>query len=83
MESTYRLPFTESSVDCAVSVDFVDDIRVEVARWSDVYLKALEIVFGCVFGHGTGGYGLVGRHNHIMVSVRHHPEVSSGNRTDV
>ena len=82
MESTYRLPFTKSSVDCTVYVDFVDDIRAEVARWSDVYLKALEVVFGCVFGHGIGGYGLVGRHDRIVVSVRHHPEVAKGNRTD-
>ena len=82
MESIYRLPFTKSSVDCAVSVDFVDDIRVEVARWNDIYLKALEIVFGCVFGHGVGGYGLVGQHNRIRVSVRHLPGVAEGNRTD-
>lgn len=78
-ESKYRLPFTRSSVDCEVSVDFVDDVRVEVARWKDVSLKALEIVFGCVFGHGVGGYGLVGRHQRIMVSVRYVPEVATGN----
>ena len=82
MESTYTLPFIKSSVDCVVSVEFVDHVRAEVARWSDVYRKALEIVFGCVFGHGIGGYGLVGRHDRIVVSVRHHPEVAIGNRTD-
>lgn len=72
-ENIYRLPFTKASENCMVSVDFVDDLRVEAGRWEDVYLKTLEVVFGCVYGHEVGGFGLVGQHDRIRVSVRYLP----------
>ena len=81
-ENIYKLPFTKTSVDCAIFVNFVDDLRFEAARWSDVYNKALDIVFGCVFGHEVGGYGLVGVSNGIVVSVQYLPGVAKGDRTD-
>ena len=81
-ENIYRLPFMKASETCEIWVDFVDDVRVEAGRWSEVYLKTLEIVFGCVYGRGVGGYGLVGQHDRIQVSVRYLPEVARRNRTD-
>ena len=81
-ENIYKLPFTKTSVDCAILVNFVDDLRFEAARWSDVYHKALDIVFGCVFGHEVGGYGLVGVSKGIVVSVQYLPGVAKGDRTD-
>ena len=81
-ENIYKLPFTKTSVDCTILVNFVDDLRFEAARWSDVYHKALDIVFGCVFGHEVGGYGLVGVSKGIVVSVQYLPGVAKGDRTD-
>ena len=81
-ENIYRLPFTKVSENCLVLVYFVDDLRIEAGRWNDVYLKALMIVLGCVFGHGVGGFGLVGQHDRIRVSVRYFHQVAKGNRTD-
>ena len=77
-ENIYRLPFIKASETCEILVDFVDDLILEAGRWSDVYLKALEIIFACVYGRGVGGYGLVGQHDRIQVSVRYLPEVAIG-----
>ena len=82
IENIYRLPFKKVSEDCVILVDFIDDLRVEAGRWNDIYLMALEVDFGCVLAHGVGGFGLVGQHDRIRVSVRYLSQVARGNRTD-
>ena len=64
--------------NCGVLVDFADDLTEEEGRWSDVYLKALEIIHACVGAEGVGGNSLVGEHERIRVSVRYRYQGASG-----
>ncbi len=79
MGNPYRLPVTKVYGDCEVYVDFVDGWREEESRWGDIFVKLLEIVLECVYSEAVGGFGLVGQHDRIRVSIQYHYQVARGN----
>ena len=75
----YRLPYLTVNEDCQILIDFEDGFQEEVGVWFENYQKAVEIVYNCVLSHNIGGYGLVGQHSRMRISVGYRHPGASGN----